>query len=360
MPSTNGAYGANLPFSLYHPNMQKASLLQGERLRRIAADLRLSRSARARLDWIIFYLDHGRNASLTCRHFGIARKTFYQWWQRFDETNPRSMVKLADRSRAPQHVRHREITLAQEHRVLALRRQYIRYGKEKLSRLYATQYGEPLSAWKIQKVIEKHQLYYHPSKVARTTKRRLSAQKKKRLTELRDVAWYRRSAGYILCLDTITISIAGCRRYLFTAIDKYGKAAFARMYTSKSSANARDFLQRLYYLLDGDVPRVGHDNGSEFKKLFGQACRDLAIEQYWSRPHTPKDNATNERFNRTLKDEFVALGHAHTDPVVFNRHLTNWLVHYNFERPHVALNYRTPMEYSKVLPMYSSYTYSCQ
>jgi len=40
--------------------------------------------------------------------------------------------------------------------------------------------------------------------------------------------------------------------------------------------------------------------------------------------------------------------------------LTEWLVEYNFERPHQSLDYLTPIEftqkYTKVLPMWSSST----
>jgi transposase InsO family protein len=71
---------------------------------------------------------------------------------------------------------------------------------------------------------------------------------------------------------------------------------------------------------------------------------------------TPKDNPNNERFNRTLREEFIALGNFHSDPEVFNRHLTEWLIEYNFKRPHEALGYQTPMKSSHLSPMYSSCT----
>jgi len=37
----------------------------------------LSKQARLRLKWIIYYYKHGKNASLTSRYYGISRKTFY-------------------------------------------------------------------------------------------------------------------------------------------------------------------------------------------------------------------------------------------------------------------------------------------
>ena len=158
-------------------------------------------------------------------------------------------------------------------------------------------------------------------------------------------------------MDTIIIHWNGVTRVIFTAIDKYGKYAYARMYSSKSTVNARDFLYRLYYLLDGQMTRVGHDNGSEFQKWFAVACKELGITQYWSRVRTPKDNAVDERFNRTLEDEFIALGNMTTDIAVFNTNLTEWLVEYNYFRPHQTLGYQTPFSYSQLSPMYSSCTH---
>lgn len=77
---------------------------------------------------------------------------------------------------------------------------------------------------------------------------------------------------------------------------------------------------------------------------------------------TPKDNAGVERFNRTLEDEFIAMGHMMIDPDEFNRRLTEWIIEYNFKRPHQALGYSTPINFvfkrspNLVLPMSPSST----
>lgn len=329
-----------------------------ERWRKVAKILEVSRPARQRLQWIIHYYQQQHNASLTCRHFGIARKTFYKWYREFDEDNLYSLYKLEGKNKAPKRVRQRQITPGEESRIIALRRAHLRWGKMKLKRLYENTYNEPISSWKIQRVIEVWGLYKNPQKTTRVARKRARSrsQHKKKLTELQDLKRHQKTAGYIICMDVVTVYWNGLKRYFFTAIDKYGKVAFARMYVHKSSQSATDFLQRLYYLLDGQVPRVGHDNGGEFKKLFGAACEGLNIEQYWSRPRTPRDNPDNERFNRTLREEFLEEGNFSPDPAVCNRRLTEWLVEYNFIRPHESLKYQTPVERSKVLPMYSSCT----
>jgi transposase InsO family protein len=327
-----------------------------ERWRRVAVILKISKEARRRLEWIIYYRE-GHDATETARHFGISRKTFYKWYGQVDSDNLYSLHRLEDKSKAPKRTRQREITSSQEQRIIKLRKEHIRWGKEKLAVMYERTYQEKISSWKIQKVIESWKLYYHPQKAH---KQRLKAKraKKKRITELKldKLYQFQKKAGYIICLDTVETRWNGLKRYIFTAIDKYGKVAYARMYKNKSSKNGEDFLYRLYFLLDGKIPRVGHDNGSEFEKYFKAACEKLKIEQYHSWVRTPKDNPNNERFNRTLQEEFIALGNFHPDPEVFNRSLTEWLIEYNYVRPHEALGYQTPIKSSELSPMYSSCT----
>ena len=70
-----------------------------ERWKRVARLLKLSSNAYLRLEWLIYYhTKAGKNAKLTCRHFGIPGKTFYKWKNRFDEQN---LHTLEDQSKAP-------------------------------------------------------------------------------------------------------------------------------------------------------------------------------------------------------------------------------------------------------------------
>jgi transposase InsO family protein len=326
-----------------------------ERWRKQAVAIGLSKEGKHRLEWIIHY-ETKKNASFTCRHFGIVPKTLYKWKRVFDEKNLRS---LETRSRAPIHVRQKTITPLEEERVVTLRKAHLRWGKVKLSVHYKNTYGASISSWKIQYTITKYRLYVHPKQNARTQAKRKRSKEKKRITELKKQDF----PGFLLALDTIVIWWNGVKRYIVTGIDTTSKIAFARMYTTKSSKNAADFLRRMMYLLDNEVWNTLHDNGSEFHRHFAVAVGELKLDEYWSRVHTPKDNPVCERFNRTLKDEFIALGNIHTDPEVFNRALTEWLIEYTFVRPHQSLGYQTPWQYyeksNKLLPMYSSRTPAC-
>jgi len=319
--------------------------------RKQAELLRLSKEAKQRLDWLVYYeAKADKNASKTCRHFSIAPKVFYTWKNRFDGQNLRL---LESKSKAPIRKRRRAIASEEESRIVALRKQHIRWGKMKLERLYKNIYGTTISSWKIQYTIHKYKLYYHPKKNEKLQAKRKRSQKKKRITELKKKPF----PGYLIALDTIVIYWNNSKRYILTCIDTVSKIAFARMYTSKSSRNAADFLKRMVYLLDGGVLNTLNDNGSEFHKEFVSACQELNLTQYWSRTHTPKDNPVDERFNRTLKEEFIQLGNYTDDVLTFNQRLTEWLIEYTFIRPHQTLGYDTPWEFyqktAKVLPMYS-------
>lgn len=319
--------------------------------------LGLSKEASVRLEWFIYYEARAqRNASLTCRHYGIAPKTFYKWKKIFDGKNLRL---LESRLSTPLQRRKRAITQLEESRIVALRKQHIRWGKMKLARLYKNIHGEQVSSWRIQYTVKKYKLYYHPARNEKLQKKRKRSQAKKRITELKKQPF----PGYLIALDTIVIYWNGTKRYILTAIDTVSKIAFARMYTSKSSKNAADFLKRMVYLLDDTAWNTLNDNGSEFHKEFIHACRDLELTQYWSRVHTPTDNPIDERFNKTLKEEFIALGNMTANPLQFNCNLTEWLIEYNFVRPHQTLGYDTPWEFyqktAKVLPTCSSRTNIC-
>ena len=323
--------------------------------RKTAKMLKLSTRAVRRLEWIIYYYaKSGRNAKLTCRHFAIHRSQFYYWFNRFDETNLRT---LENQSMAPRQTRQKKITLIQEQRAIKLRKEHIHWGKMKLAKLYYNQYQEKLSSWQFQGVIQKYRLYPKPAKNAKIQAKRQKALKKKRITELKKT---KPILGYLLHFDTIEIYWNGLKRYIITMIDEFTKLAFARMYATNSSRSAKDFLLRVNYLLDGQITIAHSDNGSEFAKYFKQLCEQLNIQQYYSRPRTPKDNPSLERFNQTLKYEWLQDGNFTPNINLFNSRLKEFLIEYNSVRPHQSLEYLTPIEfaveYRQLSEMYPSRT----
>ena len=348
--------GNQLRVTTWVPFGQYQRLLDRHILWRRRATLRkLSRGASSRLEWMIWFERHDENALATARHYGITGKTFWKWKKRFNEQN---LLSLEERSRTPLRRRSRVITEQEETRIVLLRKEHLRWGKEKIALVYAGKYRSSISAWKVQKTIEKYRLYYNPRKNQRIQTKRARAATKRRIAMLR----LKNRAGFLFRIDSVVRYWFGTKRYILTAVDSASRLAFARMYTSHSSRAAADFLCRLHLLVNGKIENVQTDNGSEFHGEFEVACKELNVEHYWSRVKTPKDNAGNERFNRTLSEEFIEMGNMTTDTGEFNRRLTDWLIEYNFTRPHQALDYSTPINFihkhsrPPLLPMYPSST----
>lgn len=329
--------------------------------------LELSFQAKQRLAFLEFY-QVVKDATLVCKSFKISRQTFYHWKKRY---HPNDLASLENQSKAPRAKRRSSLTLKQEENIKKLRKGYLRTGKMKLAILYQKEYGTKISSWQIQKVIEKHDLYYDPleAKKIRTKKHKSLGMKKLRINEVKPRDFISRDKQFFFCTDTIVLYLPwGIKRYILTAIDYFHKLSFAKCYKTKSSLNAFDFLLRLNLLVDSKIAAILSDNGSEFAKYFEGACRKLNIIHIYTRNRTPKDNSVNERFNRTLQEEFMSLNEyfeeylAEDTLTKANQELTNWLIFYNFKRPHQTLNYQTPIEYTnqRVSGMYPASTLVCE
>jgi len=189
--------------------------------------------------------------------------------------------------------------------------------------------AQSLPAIQIQKVIEEDGLYPDPISAKRARNRQVQAKShhRQRITKL----VRQRQVNYLRHVDTVILTLSsGGYRYLMTAIDEVSKMAYARLYATHSTRAASDFLARLVYLTDNQLINLQHGNGSKFKLEFEAACKTWKIPQWYSRPHTPKDNAVLERFNRTIQEEFVQM----SEPDIFyvdefNQPLTDWLIEYN-------------------------------
>lgn len=324
--------------------------------RKFAQDL--SSEAKLRLEWIIFYETVAkRNASKTAVHFGISRKTFHKWLKRFKDSQEK-IKSLEAQSRRPHQTRQWEVNPLQEQRVAALRKRHLKYGKKKLKVLYQNQYQEVISSWKIERVIRKHHLYPDPEKHQKRLKRQRKRKNKLRINQLKTQP----GAGKLWHTDTIILWWYGVRRVIFTALEDKTKLGFARVYTSSSSRQAKNFLQRLVCLSNSDIKIIHSDNGSEFAGEFEKACQQLNIQQVYNRVRIPQDNPALERFNWTVQDEWLSLSEVGLDNIQeANQDLTEWLIEYNNVRPHQSLDYQTPLEYAqqhyfKVLPMWSART----
>lgn len=346
------------PRSYFFPSQDQPLLTKHARWRQIAKLIKLSDQARLRLEWMIYHEGKAQgNVALTARHFGISRKVVHTWLKRFDGIH---LQLLEAHARRPQHTRQPSYTRLEVYRMIELRRRYPTAGRDKLVILHQEDYGEPIKLWAARRIIRDFKL--HAERAIKTKRQQAQGRitKHKRITELVRQPF----TGFLVEGDGITIYYPPYRRYVLTAVDYHARIGFAFMYKTKGSRNAADFLRRLYLLLGGRIENLHIDNGSEFKKDFLKAAKQLGITLYHARPYQPKDKPLIERFNGIIQQEFIDLGDFSVDPETFNQRLTDWLIYYNFKRPHWSLGLRRPVEVAtmktaRVLPMWSPMTSSC-
>ena len=304
----------------------------------------ISIKAQQRLAMIEFYYQI-QDAAATSNLFKTSRKTFYKWLTRYEKRG-KSLASLEDESRAPYTKRSVVLSYEAAMQIKHLREAYIRLGKKKLQILYLKRHQQYISQHHIQYVIEKYQLYYDPvkAKQIRTKKNQERGARKIRVTQVNPYNYTTEDKPFFFATDTIVLYLPyGIKRYIVTAVEWRRKIAYARVYKNKSSLSAFDFLMRLNMLVDGKIAVVLSDNGSEFAKHFDAACQRLKIIHLYTRVKTPKDNSVDERFNRTVQEEFMAVDEYFEPSLTSdnlteaNNHLTNWLIFYNFEQPHHTL-----------------------
>jgi transposase InsO family protein len=302
----------------------------------------LSRAAKQRRKGMDYYEAHGRNASLTCRYFGISRKTFHKWRARYD---PRNLRSLASRSRRPQRRRRPTWSADLAAAVQAVREQYPRWGKDKLVRLLR-QDGWSVSTSMVGRILtdlRRRGLLREPVRVAARRARRSVA----RPHAVRKPKDYVVTApGDLVQFDTqeqhpepgITLRHFGAR-------DTVSRWDVLAVHARATAALARDFLMEVLERMPFVVKAVQIDGGSEVKAEFEAACAELALPLFVLPPKSPKLNGRVERSHRTHEEEFYQCYAGDLTVAALQPALRQWETTYNTTRPHQALGYLTPAQW---------------
>jgi putative transposase len=288
-----------------------------------------------------YYERQGRNARLTCRHFGISPDTFYRWRRRYE---PRRLESLEDdrRTRRPHRVRQPQTPLAVVERIRALRADYPRWGKEKLAVLLRRE-GITLSASTVGRVLGRLR--------ARGVLR--EARLGRRKSRWRPRPWAQRlprdypirRPGDLVQVDTLDVLVvANLRRKQFTARDVISRYDVMEVYGVATAHTARAFLDVLVRRAPFSIRALQIDGGSEFRGGFEAACAALGIRVFVIPPRSPKLQSHVERAQRTHREEFYEVWPVQADLTEHRTQLQAWAQIYNTIRPHQHLNYRTPFE----------------
>lgn len=313
---------------------------QVRRLRRsLGAEMR--RAARQHLAWMDYYRQHGQQAALTCRYFGISRQTFYRWHRRFD---PRDLTTLEGRSHRPRRLRQPTWTPALAQAVRRLREQYPRWGKDKLAVLLRRE-GQTVSTSMVGRLLTHLKT---TGQLREPPHYRISARKRvRRLYAIRKPKDYVvAQPGDLVQVDTLDVRpLPGVVLKHFTARDVISRWDVLEAHTRATALTATSFLTTLQARMPFAIKALQVDGGSEFAADFEVACQQRGLRLFLLPPRSPKLNGSVERAQRTHTEEFYEVTPCATETKALNPELHAWERIYNTIRPHQALGYLTPQEF---------------
>jgi transposase InsO family protein len=169
-------------------------------------------------------------------------------------------------------------------------------------------------------------------------------------------------------IDIAELQTEEGRLYLFVAIDRASKFAFAELHEKATRRIAANFLRALIAAVPYTIHTVLTDNGTQFTELahfrtgadqqddvqhpeglylmhaFDYACEQHGIEHRLTKPGHPWTNGQVERMNRTLKEATVKRYYYESHQQL-KEHLCNFLNAYNFAKRLKTLHGLTPYEY---------------
>lgn len=287
-----------------------------------------------------FVVDHERGLyqmGELCERYGVSRKTGYKWAGRYAEEG---LAGLSDRSRAPREVAHRMDEKVKKV-LLEVRRRFSSWGPRKVLRYLRTRVnGLELPAastvgalFKREGLIEprrRRRRWKHPGRPTGTA------------SGANDL-WTADFKGQFRTRD-------GIYCYPLTIADQYSRYLLrCQGLTTVRTDEAMPVFTALFR--EVGLPRaIRTDNGAPFVSptgLHGLCTLNtwwirLGIEHQRIEPRHPEQNGCHERMHRTLKAETTKppATTLETQQIKFN----SFRLEYNTERPHDALDGRTPAE----------------
>lgn len=266
----------------------------------------------------------GWSTRKAARHFGYHHSAIVRWCRRHQEYGYRGRLVIPTLSSRPHH-HPRELSQDIVARILQLR-------------------GERGQCAEIlHHRLQKEGISVSLSSVKRTLRRngisRFSKWKKWHEYLPRPVA---ENPGYLVEVDSAWDEREKDRLCAYALIDVCSRWAYALASERINGWRSCCFVREAQLSAPFAFKVVQSDHGSEFAKQFTKMIEHQGMLHRHSRVRKPTDNGHIERFIQTLQRE--CLNRAPRSLRSWKKEIPEFLHYYNFERPHMALDYKTPMQ----------------
>jgi len=301
--------------------------------------------AKSKAKILSFWQNYGLEATMSA--FNIKKRTLYYWKKQLKEGQGK-LESLNEKSKRPKNIRRRDWSETIKNQIKKLRDEHPNLGKDKIYVLLkpycqTNKLILPSISTIGNLIRDMGGLQKFPAKV-RHNGQIVRLKRTKRTRKPKSfIALY---PGHCGSFDTVERVIHGSKRYIITFTDVYSRFSLAWATSSHASKAAKDFFELTKFLFPFPFKNILTDNGSEFMKHFDQELRNLHLTHWHTYPKTPKMNAHEERFNRSIQEEYVDYHLPELlDPNRFNIGLMKHLLWHNTERPHFGLKLQTPVQY---------------
>jgi len=135
--------------------------------------------------------------------------------------------------------------------------------------------------------------------------------------------------------------------FVHVCIDDCTRLAYAEALNDERADTVCAFLERAIAWFAGhgvQVQRVMTDNGNGYRShAHAAVCRRLGVKHLRTAPYRPRTNGKAERFIKTLTERW-AYGGVYLTNSQRRAALPGFLDHYNYRRPHRALDRQPPIQ----------------
>ena len=148
--------------------------------------------------------------------------------------------------------------------------------------------------------------------------------------------------GFLVEIDAVHEGVPDDRLSAYALIDVCSRWGYAEPVLRVNSRATSRFLREAKDIAPFLFKTIQTDHGSEFSKWFTKIAVHDGMSHRHTRVRTPTDNGHVERFIRSLQDECL-----HRIPrtmTAWRKEIPEWIRYYNTERPHMGINFKTPLE----------------
>ncbi len=269
----------------------------------------------------VMHVRSGWSMRMTARHFGVQPSTISRWVKRMP-SHGRSVIQTLS-SRPLGHPRALPPDVVRA--IISYRERYHRCAD--VIHWHLKNDGYHLSLSSVKRTLRRNHLTYP------------SLWKKWYHSTPRPVP---QSPGKLIEIDTIMDGPVHGRIYIYTLLDVCSRWAYAAPSLHARAGISVQMLRSAQTASPFRFETIQSDHGSEFSRYFTKGCDTLHMIHRHSRVRTPTDNAHLERFNRTIQHE--CLSHVPRRLSIYTKEIYDYIHYYNYERPHMSLGMKTPME----------------